>query len=156
MSDLVGERGVSAFTSAALDLGWIVRRQNESVQGIDAQVEKVDMVARKNGAPKQVATGRLIAVQIKSGESWFRRPTKTGGWWFPFTERERNLWLNHALPVIVAAYHPEHDEVCWQRISAATTTKPRRATALRSGRARPSPQRARSGTTWRAATSGEP
>jgi tetratricopeptide (TPR) repeat protein len=125
VSDLVGERGVMAFGAGVLKLGWIVRRQHESDQGIDAQVEKVEFVERKTGPPKEVSTGRLIAVQIKSGESWFRRPTKTGGWWFSFSERERNHWLNHALPVIVAMYHPVHDEVYWQRISAATITKAR-------------------------------
>jgi tetratricopeptide (TPR) repeat protein len=123
VSDLMGERGVMAFGAAALKLGWIVRRQHESDQGIDAQVEKVEFVKCKSGPAKEVSTGRLIAVQIKSGESWFRRATKTGGWWFSFAERERNLWLNHALPVIVAMYHPDHDQVYWQRISAATITK---------------------------------
>ena len=123
MNDLMGERGVAAFNAAALDLGWIVRRQHESDQGIDAQVEKVTFVERKDRDPKQVSTGRLIAVQIKSGKSWFRQATETNGWWFSFSERERNLWLNHALPVIVALYHPEHKEVYWQRISAATISK---------------------------------
>lgn len=123
MSDLMGERGVNAFTGAALELGWIVRRQHESDQGIDAEIEKVNFKERKKGPPRELATGRLIAVQIKGGKSWFRSPTKTGGWWFSFSERERNLWLNHALPVIVALYHPEHRQVYWQRISAATTNK---------------------------------
>jgi hypothetical protein len=121
----MGRRGVTAFTDAALRLGWFVREQHESDQGIDAQVEKVNLVERKNRPPREDATGRLIAVQIKGGESWFKAPTKTGGWWFSFSERERNLWLNHALPVIVAMYHPEHDKVYWQRISAATISKAR-------------------------------
>jgi uncharacterized protein DUF4365/TPR-GreAB-C-PIN type conflict system protein len=123
MTDLMGERGVNAFSGAALELGWIVRRQHESDQGIDAEIERVIFKERKKGPPRELATGRLIAVQIKGGKSWFRSPTKTGGWWFSFSERERNLWLNHALPVIVALYHPEHRQVYWQRISPATTTK---------------------------------
>lgn len=118
----MGELGVTEFTRAALKLGWIVRRQHESDQGIDAQVEKVTSVTRGNGSLREQATGRLIAVQIKGGRSWFRAATASG-WWFSFSERERNLWINHALPVVVAMYHPEHDKVYWQRIGPTTITK---------------------------------
>ena len=124
MSDQMGELGVAEFTRAALRLGWKVRRQHESDQGIDAQIEKVNWVPQKGRNPREETTGRLIAVQIKSGKSWFRSKTPAG-WWFSFSERERNLWLNHALPVIVAMYHPELDRVYWQRISASTITKAR-------------------------------
>ncbi|UFN44549.1 DUF4365 domain-containing protein [Nocardioides okcheonensis] len=124
MSDQMGELGVAEFTRAALRLGWKVRRQHESDQGIDAQIEKVNWVSRNGRNSHEETTGRLIAVQIKSGKSWFRSKTPAG-WWFSFSERERNLWLNHALPVIVAMYHPELDRVYWQRISASTITKAR-------------------------------
>jgi hypothetical protein len=67
-------------------LGWLFREQNTLDQGIDGHVEV---------AVDGHGTGRLIAVQIKSGPCYFRRPTQ-GGWSFSYTERERQLWLGHA------------------------------------------------------------
>ncbi|WP_408954255.1 DUF4365 domain-containing protein, partial [Kribbella solani] len=54
------------------DLGWLFREQPTEDYGIDAQVEIVD---------GDKVRGRLLAFQIKSGESWFDQPT-AGGWWF--------------------------------------------------------------------------
>ena len=91
------------------DLGWIFREQRVVDQGVDGQVE-VAVAGR--------GTGRLIAVQIKSGGSYFRRVK--GGWAFYYSDRERELWLGHALPVMVVLVDLAGDTAYWQRISPGT------------------------------------
>jgi Domain of unknown function (DUF4365) len=64
------DKGVRMVADAVADkLGWIFREQSHADLGIDAHVEII-----KDGR----GTGRLIALQIKSGPSWFRQKTDTG------------------------------------------------------------------------------
>ncbi|GAA1237394.1 hypothetical protein GCM10009665_29450 [Kitasatospora nipponensis] len=92
---------------AAAKLSWLCREQAQSDMGIDAHLEVV--VAGK-------ATGRLLAVQIKSGRSFFNKPTD-GGWWFPVDDRHATYWLNHSLPVAVMLFDPDTCTVYWQHIT---------------------------------------
>ncbi|NTW38627.1 MAG: DUF4365 domain-containing protein, partial [Cellulomonadaceae bacterium] len=92
------------------DLGWLFRQQEVADQGIDAQVEI---------AVDGHATGRLVALQIKTGPSYFKRPAN-GGWTFYYSARERNLWNGHALPVMVVLVDLANEVAYWQRISART------------------------------------
>lgn len=91
------------------DLGWFFREQHEVDQGVDGQVETAD---------EGRGTGRLIALQIKTGPSYFK--TVKGGWAFYYSERERQLWLGHALPVMVVLVDLASDTAYWQRISTST------------------------------------
>jgi hypothetical protein len=69
--DNTGRIGVYAVAAMIeKELGWIFREQPTSDHGIDAQVEVV-------GSRSDV-TGRLIALQIKSGKSYFRRASRVG------------------------------------------------------------------------------
>ena len=54
---------MNAVEAIFLEMRWLFRRQLESDFGIDAQVEVVE-----DGRP----TGQLVAIQIKSGASFFR------------------------------------------------------------------------------------
>lgn len=104
---LVDRHGLGVFEVAVTrDLGWIFREQFVVDQGIDGQVEIADDDGR--------GTGRLIAVQIKSGPSHFKRVK--GGWAFYYDETKRRLWLGHALPVMVVFIDLETEAVYWQRI----------------------------------------
>lgn len=72
-SALVGSIGVTRTTLAIKEeLGWLFREQATEDYGIDAHAEAVD---------GDLVLGRLLALQIKSGASWFRRPGPDG-WWF--------------------------------------------------------------------------
>lgn len=67
----VGSEGVTHTQLAVQDeLGWLFREQPTEDYGIDAHVEIVE---------HEDVRGRLLALQIKSGESWFRETTE-GGW----------------------------------------------------------------------------
>ena len=88
------------------DLEWIFRGQ-EPDYGIDAQFEVVD--------DNEVPTGRLIAIQIKSGTSHFKRENEEG---FVISLEERHIkyWLRHALPVIIVAYNPDLEVAFWVHV----------------------------------------
>jgi hypothetical protein len=67
---LTDREGVAIFQRiVSRDLGWIFREQTVVDQGVDGQVEV---------AIEGHGTGRLIAVQIKSGSSYFKS-VKGGG-----------------------------------------------------------------------------
>lgn len=69
----VADEGVTHTQQVIQDeLGWVFRNQPTEDYGIDAQTEVVD---------GEDVRGRLLALQIKSGTSWFKE-TGPGGWWF--------------------------------------------------------------------------
>ena len=69
----VASEGVT-HTQQAIEvaLGWLFRNQPTEDYGIDAQAEVVN---------REDVRGRLLALQIKSGTSWFK-DTGPSGWWF--------------------------------------------------------------------------
>src|SRR5690242_3966994 len=56
------------------DLDWLFREQQTEDYGIDAQVEIVDA---------EVVEGKLLALQIKSGVSFFSEKGPQGWWYRP-------------------------------------------------------------------------
>lgn len=83
--------GVAALQMYAAKNGLIWRETNSSDVGIDGQLEYVS-----NG----YATGRLVAVQSKSGLSYFQHST-SNGWKFYPAEKHLRYWEAFALPVIL-------------------------------------------------------
>jgi hypothetical protein len=102
-------RGVNLVGLRVGELGWLFREQQVSDFGIDAHLEVVDDSAD--------ATGRLPAVQIKSGPSFFRYTTDTG-WWFPCTTAHADYWRGHSLPVVIALVDPKTQLVYWQHVNS--------------------------------------
>lgn len=89
------------------ELNWIFREQPTDDYGIDAQIEIFD---------GKYATGKLIAVQIKSGPSYFQ---EANGNHIIYRGDEKHLvyWTKHSLPVIIILYNPETEECIWEHIS---------------------------------------
>jgi len=88
------------------DFGWIEREQTVSDVGIDMQVEIVH-----NGIP----TGQLIALQIKSGPSYFKEE-KDGNIIYRGEKTHLEYWLSHSLPVLIILCNPENHFTIWQKI----------------------------------------
>lgn len=109
----IDEIGVSFVQLAFQKMGFIFREQTKSDYGIDAHVEVV-----KDGR----ATGRLLAIQIKSGMSFFRETNKMGTV-YRGDNKHLHYWFDHSLPVIIVLYHPDNDTAYWQIISNSTTTR---------------------------------
>jgi len=109
--------GVAAVQSKTINhLGWIFREQPTDDFGIDAQIELVE---------DGVATGKLIAAQIKSGPSYFKKEHEDG-WWFALDKDDLDYWLEHALPVVIALYAPDSDTAYWQVVTTATVVTGKR------------------------------
>ncbi|MET9118317.1 DUF4365 domain-containing protein [Streptomyces longwoodensis] len=98
------------------ELGWLFREQPTEDYGIDAHAEVVDA---------DLVKGRLLAMQIKSGSSWFRE-RGPGGWWFRPDVEHIQYWINHSLPVVVVLYHPERERCYWQLVKRETIEESRR------------------------------
>jgi hypothetical protein len=80
--------------------------------GIDGHIEVV-----ANREP----TGNLIAVQIKSGPSYFRSKDPNGIT-FRGTAAHLEYWLKHDLPVIVVLHDPVSDDAYWQVVTPRNVT----------------------------------
>jgi hypothetical protein len=104
--------GVSKLDHFFSSNGWLFREQFLHDYGIDAQVEIV-----KDGKP----TGDLIAIQIKSGLSYFSESTDTS---FVYHTDNKHIgyWIKHCLPVIVVLYNPNEDILYWENVSDNSIT----------------------------------
>jgi hypothetical protein len=105
-SQAVGELGVSILTKIIRkDFGWEFRRTPQEVDfGIDGYI---DLVTNEG-----YVTGRSLAVQVKSGPSYF-----TGGSETAFTYRGEtkhiNHYLNHGQPVLLVLVDTDAEEAWW-------------------------------------------
>ncbi|WIW90333.1 DUF4365 domain-containing protein (plasmid) [Sphingobium sp. V4] len=105
-TDQTDRAGIHAVAGIFTKLNWAFREQPTSDYGIDAQAEKI---SRDN-----TASGKLIALQIKSGASYFRK--RGNDFVFYGEERHREYWANHSLPVFLILHNPETGLTLWQRI----------------------------------------
>lgn len=84
-------------------IGWLYREQPICDVGIDAQVEIV-----KDSKP----TGQLLALQIKSGVSYFSEIENNEIIYRP-DKKHVNYWMKYCLPVVIILYNPETDQFFW-------------------------------------------
>lgn len=114
----VERQGVIRVEEAANTAHCIWRETLMRDVGIDGQIEYVD--------PEGHATGRLVAVQVKSGESYF---TGSGRDYVSYSppERHRLYWERSPIPVILVLHDPSTGELVWTDARAA----------IRDGRADP-------------------
>lgn len=103
--------GISHCNKIAEINKWLFREQPTDDIGIDAHIEFID----SSGKPKQ-----LLALQIKSGASWFQE--KRDGYivFRDINERQYNYWIMNSLPCIVVLYNPNDDMCIWQALTDKT------------------------------------
>lgn len=115
ITNLTERLGVNAVAEAIAKLGLIWRETPVADVGIDGQIEYVD----KEG----YATGRMIAVQIKSGRSFFKE--KDTSWIFYSEKKHEFYWERFPLPVIIILHDPETNQSYWQDIRQALRVSPK-------------------------------
>jgi hypothetical protein len=93
--------------------GWMCREHPTSDFGIDAHVEVV---------ADNVAMGRVLALQIKSGESYFERTSDAGITYYG-DRAHLAYWLSHSLPVVVVLYRSAEKKAYWQIVSPTSVEK---------------------------------
>src|SRR5262245_60281148 len=91
---------VSELLNAA---GMVFRETPNADVGIDGYVELVDSTGQ--------ATGTTVAVQIKSGASYFVDGERA--WKFYPPEKHTTYWELYPLPVILMLHDPTTDRVYW-------------------------------------------
>lgn len=93
---------VNAVSLKVTKLGLIFRELPTSDVGIDGQVEYVN--------DKGEATGEVVAIQIKSGKSFFKHETNE---FFKFYIANKHLhyWENFPIPVLLLMHNPTNDNI---------------------------------------------
>ena len=92
---------------------WIFRELSIQDYGIDAHIEIMG---------KTYATGKLIGVQIKCGNSYFRE-SDNDNVVFRFDKKHFQYWINYSIPVIIVLVNPDSLEVIWEVINDETVIK---------------------------------
>lgn len=115
-SNKIGRKGVTILTSIVEDqLDWLLRiNHQEDDYGIDAYVD----VITKEGH----LTGKSIAVQIKSGQSYFKQKTDYG-WIYSGELKHLNYYLNHEIPVILVIVDIDSQKAYWEICDAEQTDR---------------------------------
>lgn len=88
--------------------GWIEREQPISDFGIDMHVEIVD-----NGIP----TGQIIALQIKSGTSYFSEESEQSVI-YRGQKKHLDYWLDHSLPTLIVLFEPNSENIYWEFVDS--------------------------------------
>ena len=101
--------GVNAVAEAMAKSGQIWRETPMADVGIDGQIEHVSL--------EGFATGRMLAVQIKSGPSFFNE--SNGDWVFYPEEKHRFYWERFPLPVLIIIHDPSENLSYWQDVRQA-------------------------------------
>ena len=101
--------GVIAVAAAVNDLGHVWRETPSQDVGVDGQIEYVSAEGH--------ATGRIVAVQVKSGRSYF---TDLGSaWGFTPEKKHREYWERFPVPVLIVLHDPDTALSYWTDIRQA-------------------------------------
>ncbi|MBE7941052.1 DUF4365 domain-containing protein [Ramlibacter aquaticus] len=96
--------GIAAMQVYAARHKQIWRETGTADVGIDGNLEFVNADG--------FATGRLVAVQVKSGPSYFSHPSARG-WKFYPEEKHRRYWESFPLPVLLVLHNPDSEQSYW-------------------------------------------
>lgn len=109
-----GERGVNLVSTIVNDkLKWIFRRtHNEHDFGIDGYIDLV--------TNDRLVTGKTLAVQIKSGESFFRQKDEYGFIYYGEI-KHLNYFINHPVPIIIILCDLDTFECYWVKFNPNDT-----------------------------------
>jgi hypothetical protein len=102
----LGEQGLTIVKQIVeKELHWIFRKNHqEHDYGIDAYIDLTTDL-------RQV-TGKSIALQVKTGESYFTEKN-TFGWVYRDQIEHLNYYLNHQIPVFILLVNEKENKVYW-------------------------------------------
>ena len=96
--------GISAVQACAASAGQIWRETDTGDVGIDGQLEFVN--------ESSFATGRTVAVQVKSGPSFFKHDAGDAFRFYP-EKKHRHYWEGFPLPVLLVIHDPRSGQSYW-------------------------------------------
>jgi hypothetical protein len=95
--------GVLHVASVVNDHGSVFRPVHQETDlGVDGHIELTQ---------GEIATGKLVAVQVKSGDSYLADNGRE--FYVPIDEKHMNYWLSYPLPVILVCYSPTKKTAAW-------------------------------------------
>ncbi|MGT2735567.1 DUF4365 domain-containing protein [Streptococcus orisratti] len=110
MSNSTEREGVFHCGKIAARNKWIFREQPIDDIGIDAHMEFIE-----DDKPRQ-----LLALQIKSGPSWFKEKKDDCIIFRNINERQYNYWTMNSLPCIIVLYNTDDNMCIWQELTTDT------------------------------------
>lgn len=114
MASSIERTGVHHCGEIAERNNWMFREQPIDDVGIDAHMEFIE----STGKPKQ-----LLALQIKTGASWFKEKKDDCIIFRNINERQYNYWTMNSLPCIVVLYNHDDDMCIWEKLTPETIKK---------------------------------
>lgn len=114
MANATERIGINHIGEIAERNNWMFREQPVNDIGIDAHIEFIDF----SGQPKQ-----LLALQIKSGDSWFKEQKDNCIVFRDINERQYNYWTMNSLPCILVLYNPNDNTCIWQKLTTETIVR---------------------------------
>jgi len=109
---ITDQQGMALVKLEFSRIRWIFREQYIDDNGIDAHIEMI-LADRPNG--------RLIALQIKSGASYFS-DKNDNGYVYRGDQKHLDYWLEHSLPVLIILADVNNNIVYYERITSTNTT----------------------------------
>lgn len=119
MANHTEQIGVNHCGEIAETHNWMFRVQPINDIGIDAHMEFVD----SSGKPKQ-----LLALQIKTGDSYFEEQVAGCVIFRDINERQYLYWTTNSLPCIIVLYNPKDKMCIWQKLTVKTIEKTKAGT----------------------------
>lgn len=101
-------RGLARVHSVCAEMDAIWRPTSTTDLGIDGQIEFLE-------PGTAVSTGRLLAVQVKSGPSYFESSDGQNIKYTP-APKHRRYWQRLVLPVVLILHNPEDDLTVYCRV----------------------------------------
>jgi hypothetical protein len=109
-TDRMARLGVEVVRTLTVEMDCYPREPSDPDYGIDVLLET---------AVDGVPDGRMLALQVKSGPSYFERRTDTHVA-YRCSDRHVRYWLGHSLPVVIVLYDPDKKVAYWQVVSRDT------------------------------------
>jgi len=111
-----GEDGITIVKRIVeKDMRWIFRKNHQEFDfGIDAFIDISNEYSQ--------LTGKSIALQIKTGTSYFSEST-SAGWVYRDDIAHLNYYLNHDIPVLILLVDDQQEKVYWNVCDASKTEK---------------------------------
>jgi hypothetical protein len=106
-------RGLVKVYAVCTEMNAIWRPTNTTDLGIDGQIEFLEVGS-------SISTGQLVAVQVKSGPSYFANKREDAIEFYP-TEKHRRYWRRLSLPVILVLHNPDDDLTIFTRVKRQLT-----------------------------------
>ena len=106
--------GIHYCGGIAEDYDWMFREQPVNDVGIDAHMEYTEPTGRSK---------QLLALQIKSGSSYFNEEKDGCIIFRNITQRQYNYWTMYSLPCIIVLYNYDNKKCIWQKLTADTIEK---------------------------------